>query len=182
MRLRRRRRPFAVTGPAGWPAGAPVRYLAGVNRLVVDSRPARSPLAVLARAVFLLAALPALLRASARAARWESRLTLERLAPRLRAVAPFRSRRLRERPEWLLASLDRLLPLLPPRRYGACLRRSLLLLDLWSRCGLEVRLHLGVRRSGESAHEAHAWVTASQPDGSRRLATASLDYPEAFAL
>lgn len=173
---------FAVSGPVGWPAGAPVRYLAGVNRLAVEARPARSPLAVVARAAFLLAALPALLRASARATRWESRLPLDRLAPRLRAVAPFRSRRLRERPEWLLASLDRLLPLLPPRRYGACLKRSLLLLDLWSRCGLEVRLHLGVRRAGESSHEAHAWVTACRPEGGRGLATASLDYPEAFAL
>jgi hypothetical protein len=142
----------------------------------------RSPLAVLVRAAFLLAALPALLRAGARVSRWERRLPVDRLAVRLRAVTPFRSRRLRERPEWLLACLDRLLPMLPPRGYGVCLKRSLLLLDLWSRCGLDVRLHLGVRRAGESAHEAHAWVTAARPDGGRGLATSSLDYPEAFAL
>jgi hypothetical protein len=153
-----------------------VRYFAGV-------RPApRSTLAVLPRALFLVAALPALGRASARAAYWERRLTLEQLAERLRTVAPFRTPWLRRRPEWLLASVERLLPLLPPRRYGACLRRSLLLLDLWSRCGLEVRLHLGVRRAGESAREAHAWVTTEAPRGGREVATSSLGYPEAFQL
>ena len=158
-----------------------MRYLAAVKPLTGSARTARSPLATLARAAFFVGAAPALLRASARAARWERRATIEDLASRLRAVAPFRSPWLRDRPEWLLAALDRALPMLPPRRCGTCLRRSLLLLDLWTRCGLDVRLHLGVRRSGEAAHEAHAWVSATARDGSR-LATASLGYPEAFEL
>jgi hypothetical protein len=118
----------------------------------------------------------------------------------MRAVPPFGIPIL-ARPEWLLATLDRLLPLLPPWRYGRCLKRSLLLLDLWARCGLRPRLHLGVRREGEGRHDAHAWVTVDRADGAEiRLAatgpesiaaqaagklppaTSSQGYPEAFVL
>jgi hypothetical protein len=141
----------------------------------------RSPRAALVRAAFLVAALPALVRAAARVVLWERRLPLDELVARLRAVPPFLLLWQRRRPEWLLACLDRLLPVLPPRRYGLCLRRSLLLLDLWSRCGLSVRLHLGVRRPDEGPHEGHAWVTAASAAGGR-AATSSQGYPEAFEL
>jgi hypothetical protein len=49
-------------------------------------------------------------------------------------------------------------PLLPPHGIGPCLKRSLLLLDLWSRCGLAPRLHVGVALSA-TGRRAHAWVT-----------------------
>jgi hypothetical protein len=95
------------------------------------------------------------------------------------------------RPEWLLATVEALVFLLPPWRYGRCLKRSLLLLDLWSRCGLSPRLHLGVRRDGERGrHQGHAWVTVASPPlhvpaiAMKVLApaTSSQGYPEAFVL
>lgn len=133
----------------------------------------------LAKAAFVLLALPAVARAAWRLWTLERRLDLETLVARLRDVPPFALPALR-RPGWLLAVTDRVLPVLPPRRYGRCLKRSLLLLDLWSRCGLRPRLHLGVRRAGEAAHEGHAWVTTEPLAGEAPVATASLGYPEAF--
>jgi hypothetical protein len=129
--------------------------------------------------IFFLLAAPAVARASARVTWLVRRLTLEELADRLRSVPPFRLRPLRD-PSWMLACLDRLLPLLPPRSYGTCMRRSLLLLDLWSRCGLRPRLHLGIRRGGEGVHEGHAWVSASAGEGEPGPATSAQGYPEAF--
>ena len=131
----------------------------------------------LARAGFFVLALPAVVRAASRAAWLERRLPLDELVARLRATPPF-ALPLLARPAWLLASLDRLLPLLPPWRYGRCLKRSLLLLDLWSRCGLRPRLHLGAPLAREAGgHEGHAWVTVEPP---APLATSSEGYPEAF--
>jgi hypothetical protein len=144
-----------------------------------------------AKAAFFLLALPAVARAATRLAWLERRLSLEDLVARLRATRPFAISAL-VRPEWLLATVDRLLFLLPPWRYGGCLKRSLLLLDLWSRCGLSPRLHLGVRRDGEQGrHQGHAWVTVvslpSQDVPAIALnvlapATSSQGYPEAFVL
>lgn len=145
------------------------------------------------KAAFFLLALPAVARAAARLTWLERRLPLEDLVARLRATRPFAIAAL-VRPEWLLATVDRLLFLLPPWRYGRCLKRSLLLLDLWSRCGLRPRLHLGVRRGGEQGrHQGHAWVTvdgriASAPSkeaiamNALAPATSSQGYPEAFVL
>ncbi len=149
----------------------------------------------IAKATFFLLALPAVARAATRLAWLERRLPLEELVARLRATRPFAIAAL-VRPEWLLASVDRLLFLLPPWRYGRCLKRSLLLLDLWSRCGLRPRLHLGVRRDGEPGrHQGHAWVTvdgAVAPPPLEEVpaiaidvlapATSSQGYPEAFVL
>lgn len=61
-----------------------------------------------------------------------------------------------------LRVVNRLLPLLPPRRMGRCLKRSLLLLALWSRCGLEVALHLGFRPASDGPWEGHAWITCDE--------------------
>lgn len=135
----------------------------------------------LAKAAFFVAAVPAVVRAALRLRSLERHLDLAELVERMRRVPPFLVPFLRH-PMWLLATVDRLLSLLPPRRYGRCLKRSLLLLDLWSRCGLRPRLHLGVRRAGEAAHEGHAWVTVTAGPGEAAPATASLGYPEAFEL
>jgi len=135
----------------------------------------------LARAAFFVLALPAVVRASLRVAVLARRLPLDEVVARLRAEPPFVVRSL-SRPEWLLASLDRLLPMLPPYGYGRCLKRSLLLLDLWSRCGLHPRLHLAaplVRAGGR--YEGHAWVTV-EPASASLPGTSSEGYVEAFML
>jgi len=140
----------------------------------------------LARAGFFLLALPAVTRASLRVAWLQRRLPLDELAARLRATPRFALPVLAN-PEWLLATLDRLLPLLPPRGYGRCLKRSLLLLDLWSRCGLRPRLHLAApiaRAAG--GREGHAWVTVEPGFAAAMPApapgTSSEGFPEAFVL
>jgi hypothetical protein len=140
----------------------------------------------LARAAFLLAALPLLVRAACRCVFWSGRLPLDALVERLRETRPLAVRWLAD-PPWLLASVERLLPLLPPWGHGPCLKRSLLLLDLWSRCGLSPRLHLGVRvEGGDRRHGAHAWVTTNGrwpgSAGALPLGTSSNGYPEAFEL
>lgn len=146
---------------------------------------------LLPRVAFFALALPAVLRAAARLAWLDRRLPLDELVDRLRSAGPFVLRPL-ARPDWLLATLDRVLPLLPPRRYGRCLKRSLLLLDLWSRCGLRPRLHLAPPSTRDAAlttrrHEGHAWVTVDAPAPGDAgvepmLATSSEGYPEAFVL
>jgi hypothetical protein len=60
-------------------------------------------------------------------------------------------------PERLARLVEKLLWALPPYGAGPCLRRSLVLFDLWARCGLAPRLHLGVR-AREGGVEAHAWI------------------------
>ena len=72
--------------------------------------------------------------------------------------------------------VNRLIRWLPPYNLGPCIKRSLLLLDLWSRCGLEPRFHLGVRTKDEQ-RDGHAWVTV---DGRPDLSAGEEDYAEAF--
>jgi hypothetical protein len=123
------------------------------------------------RALFAAAARPAVLRAAWRVARALRRTSIEQLPDRLRAVPPFAAAPFAawlRRPADLDAVAARLLPLLPPYGAGRCLKRSLLLLDLWARCGLVPRLHLGARRPGEGALAAHAWVTTGVPALDRR--------------
>ena len=69
--------------------------------------------------------------------------------------------------------VGRLLPLLPPWTMGKCLKRSLLLLHLWSRCGLTPALHLGVRESERGVVEGHAWLTIEELDGFARAGSSS---------
>jgi hypothetical protein len=59
------------------------------------------------------------------------------------------------------------------------MKRSLLLLHLWSRCGLAPRLHLGVSRAGEEGFRAHAWLTADVA-GIRLVAGSGDGYVEAL--
>jgi hypothetical protein len=60
-----------------------------------------------------------------------------------------------------VAVLERLLPVLPPFGAGRCIKRSLFLLDLWSRAGLAPSFHLGLRGS-EQNRAGHAWVSTKE--------------------
>ena len=98
-------------------------------------------------------------------------LRLARIEPRLAFDATVA--RLRDRPAWrprcatpgaLARVAGRLLPLLPPHRMGRCMKRSLVLLDLWTACGLAPRLHLGLRGTRAGGREGHAWLTVDDPE------------------
>ena len=106
-----------------------------------------------------------------------SRLPFDRLVEELRKGRPF-EHALAD-PDLHLRVVCRLLPLLPPRPMGRCMKRSLLLLDLWSRCGLEPCLHLGVAPLGEGLL-GHAWLTA-EADGRVLRAGSSQGQREAFS-
>lgn len=56
--------------------------------------------------------------------------------------------------------VDRFLHRLPPQGMGPCLKRSLLLFHLFSRCGLNPQLHLGVVIDSYGRSRGHAWVSA----------------------
>lgn len=109
--------------------------------------------------LFLILATPMVWRAAWRAARAVRSLPLDE-ATRSLVRVPRWSTAYLQRPTWLAGAVDRWLVLLPPRDYGACMRRSLALLDLWARCGLDPHLHLGMARSGDQRH-FHAWVEAN---------------------
>lgn len=131
-----------------------------------------------AKATFFVVALPVVVRAALRLVRLNKRYDLRELADRLRAVDPWNESFLAN-PHYLDASVSRLLKVLPPRRFGPCIKRSFLLLDLWSRCGLEPRIHLGTRKS-DGEHHFHAWVTV--PGADRRLsADVAADYAEIWS-
>ncbi|MFV2072119.1 MAG: lasso peptide biosynthesis B2 protein [Thermoanaerobaculales bacterium] len=122
----------------------------------------------------LLLLLPAVLRASFRARRLYRALPLDHACRALSEVQPL-PLPLRD-PAGCLRLVNRLVWVLPPRGLRPCLKRSFLLLDLWSRCGLAPRFHLGVRHTADRC-EGHAWVTvAGRPD----LSAAEPGYTEAF--
>lgn len=126
-----------------------------------------SRLGAAGKALFAIAALPALARASFRLWRLNREYELEELAQRMARVPAWRVRWL-GKPHYLNASVQRLSRPLPPWRLGPCLKRSLLLLDLWSRCGLEPRLHLGAAKEDGGAARFHAWATLPGSAGSRQ--------------
>jgi hypothetical protein len=96
----------------------------------------------------------AIARAALRVGFHHGRLGLPELIIRLRSTKRSRFRD----PGLDVAVLERLLPFLPPFGAGRCLKRSLFLLDLWSRAGLAPSLHLGLRRHAEE-RGGHAWIT-----------------------
>lgn len=107
------------------------------------------------------------------------RLPLDEAVARLR-----RGRRLPEalaRPELVAQVVRRLAPLLPPFGIGVCLRRSLLLVHLWSRCGLHPRLQLGLAAAGAPRRRGHAWLEVDDP-GLQPLAGADLGHLPAVTL
>lgn len=111
----------------------------------------------------LLRAVAAALSAAIVLTRLSPRLPFDELVRRLRVGAAFSGGT--AAPLLHLRVVSRLFRFLPPRRMGPCMKRSLLLLRLWSRCGLEPTLHLGVARGGERGFRAHAWLTAETDDG-----------------
>ena len=122
----------------------------------------------------LLLLLPAVVAASIRTWRLYRKLPLDQACQALVEVQPLPPP-LRD-PAGYYRLVNRLLRVLPPRGMGPCFKRSLLLLDLWSRCGLAPRFHLGVRRSADR-REGHAWITvAGRPD----LSAGETGYIEAF--
>lgn len=72
----------------------------------------------------------------------------------------------------------RLAPLLPVGM-GLCLKRSLILLRLWSRCGLHPQLHLGFMPNDASPWRGHAWLTAAL-DGQTLACGSAGEFREAF--
>ncbi len=115
------------------------------------------------KTVFFVAALPAVVRASLRLSWLNKRCDLQQLANRLRSVERWNGSFLAN-PRYLDGSVSRLVSLLPPRRFGSCIKRSFLLLDLWSRCGLEPRIHIGTLKRDDEYH-FHAWVSVPGSDG-----------------
>lgn len=116
--------------------------------------------------LFFFLALPAVLRAAWRLRRLASRYRLDQLVDELRRVPRFRHRRLTD-PQRLAACADRWVTFwgrtlgsswLVKSPQGPCYQRSLLLLDLWARCGLRPELQLGAVQHLEGRH-LHAWVT-----------------------
>ena len=122
----------------------------------------------------LLLLLPAVVAASTRTWWLYRGLPLDQVCRALVEVRPL-PLPLRD-PDGCLRLVNRLLRVLPPRGLGPCFKRSLLLLDLWSRCGLEPRLHLGVRRSVDR-REGHAWVIVA---GRSDLSAGEPGYTEGF--
>lgn len=116
------------------------------------------------KATFAVIATPVVFAASARVARLRRRLGLGPLVTEIRSAGRRPLPRWLARPLWLAGTVEQWLPVLPPYGYGPCLKRALILLDLWSRCGLTPTLHLGFRaRSLEPG--GHAWISAEGADG-----------------
>jgi hypothetical protein len=135
---------------------------------------------VLAKALFATAAAPTVLAAALRVARLERSRGLGALVEAIRRGGPPLPPRL-ARPVWLAGTVERLLPVLPPYGYGPCLRRALVLLDLWTRCGLEPTLHLGFRLQS-AAPDGHAWITARGAAGELLQASGPNGTQPAFEL
>lgn len=125
---------------------------------------------------FLIIALPALLRASVRVTWLHRHNDVKELAEELRNVQPFRFGYLRN-PGYLEASVSRLYRFLPPFGFGSCYKRSLMLLDLLGRCGLNPRLHLGLNPENGGEFRAHAWVVPGNADKNPGNAS---KYPASF--
>jgi hypothetical protein len=108
-----------------------------------------------------LTAGPAVARAAFRVARSYGRCPFDELVGRLRqgrGAAPDVARARAQ-----ARVLGRLESLLPPRRMGRCLKRSLILLHLWSRAGLAPRCHIGFRPTADMAPGGHAWLSVDEP-------------------
>jgi hypothetical protein len=133
------------------------------------------------RGAFILLAAPLVLTTGWRVARQEAMLPFGELTAALRA------RRARPLAGWLAnpaglaETVEKLLPVLPPQRCGVCLRRALILLELWSRCDLAPTLHLGFRLQAPE-RDGHAWLTATTPGGELLQVSGPRVYEPAFEL
>lgn len=119
----------------------------------------------LSNALFFVTATPAIVRAAWRLRRLAPGRRLDQLAVDMRNVETSWGGYLAD-PNRLEASVDRWLACWhrcrPAATKGRCLQRSLMLLDLWTRCGLRPSLQLGTVKTPHQRH-FHAWVTS--PDG-----------------
>jgi hypothetical protein len=131
------------------------------------------------RAVHLLHAGARAVQASIHIAWLFPRLPFDQLAANLRQSRVFPAGLADPRHYAQVVAL--LLPLLPPWGMGRCLKRSLLLVRLWSRCGLVVELHVGVRLAASGERIAHAWVTAT-PGGRDELVNDCTPFPATWSL
>ncbi len=108
-------------------------------------------------------AVPVVVAAALRLATIERRCGVEELVERMRTA-----RRLPDAlsdPRLYPPVVDRLIRWLPPyRRLGRCVKRSLLLLRLWSRCGLCPVFHYGVALGEDGTRKAHAWLSDVERD------------------
>jgi hypothetical protein len=105
----------------------------------------------------IVRSLAAIARAAVRVSFCQRRRSLPELVSHLRSTPRASS----GDPRLALAVLERLLPVLPPYGAGRCVKRSLFLLDLWSRAGLTPSFHLGLRgAAGDRA--GHAWITTAE--------------------
>ena len=104
---------------------------------------------------------PAVVVAAWRVRSLERRCDFDEMVERLRRSSTGRSRPALSAAAARVAG--RLLPLLPPAGMGPCLKRSLILLHLWSGWGLQPRLHMGMR-AGQDGPEGHAWLTVDDPN------------------
>lgn len=134
-----------------------------------------------AKAGFALVAAPVVFASGMKVARLERRLALGALVDELRRGAGRSLPGWLARPVWLAGTLERLLPVVPPYGDGPCLRRALILLDLWTRCGLSPTLHLGFRLRAPE-RDGHAWITAAAADGSPLQASGPNGTTPAFEL
>jgi len=112
------------------------------------------------RLVFFLAVFPWVVVAACRVAWIFPHFPLDETVGKLRNTRVGIPGILRN-PQWLRSVVSRLLPLLPPPGAGRCLRRSLMLLDLWSRCGMSPIFFMGIR-PGEERPSGHAWVVTDE--------------------
>lgn len=108
------------------------------------------------KALFFLLAMPVVLRAAWRVNRIYRKFPLDQVPAKLRAVPPWRFSYFNH-PGYLNGTVGKLLCCMPPFKMGPCLKRSLYLLDLWSRCGLKPTLTLGVSQT-DGPHRFHAWL------------------------
>jgi hypothetical protein len=107
--------------------------------------------------ISVLRSLGSIARAAMRVSFYQRRRSLPELVSRLRSTP----RGSCGDPRLALAVLERLLPVLPPYGAGRCVKRSLFLLDLWSRAGLTPSFHLGLRGAAGD-RGGHAWVTTGE--------------------
>lgn len=135
---------------------------------------ARALLRAAAEPVLVVGSALAVLRSAARVAWLARRVPVLELPRHLRVAAPLPVI-LRDAGR-LEAVAGRMLPFLPSAGLGPCLKRSLVLLELWSRCGREAVLRLGLRRSVSGAWQGHAWLSGA---GSPAVA---FDYVETATL
>jgi len=129
---------------------------------MVGPRPIRMAIRFLHSPLACAQALPYVLVAARRVARLEGQMGMRQRVDALRMGAPLPVRI--ADPRMLSGMVNLLLPVLPPFGTGRCYRRSLILLNLWSRCGLEPTLRLGIRPGRGKSIEGHVWLTAAGLD------------------